>query len=242
MISILLFLLSVFCIIYYGVVIMAAGMQANFSRFWPLAAMLLAFIAVFIQSSFVKGLPAFIKIPVIILILLFFLLLLVILIRMITVKSDPEAESDYIIVLGAAVYEDQPSDTLKKRIEAAYDYLNKHEDCSAILCGSKNDRADITQSKCMRKELKKMGIRDYRLLEEPFSKTTAENLKFAKDYMTVNEPAITLITSQPHLYRALKLAKRNGYQKIVTIGTKTPAPLLVNSYMRELFANLKYLF
>ena len=43
-------------------------------------------------------------------------------------RTDPDPERPYLVVLGAAVYGDQPSLTLVRRLEGALEYLNEHPD------------------------------------------------------------------------------------------------------------------
>ncbi|MEE1313119.1 MAG: YdcF family protein [Lachnospiraceae bacterium] len=242
MISIFLFFLSVFCIIYYGIIIGYSGLQTSFSHFWPVAAMMSAFFAVFLQSSFYLNLPGIVSFILKLLtagVILFFLILFL---RILTCRSNSCVETDYLIVLGANVRDEAPSRALKERIDMAYEYLKTHEKTTAILTGYQNPQASISQGKCMQNELRKMGIPAYRLLVESDARTTLENFQFSKDYMTRLEPTTAVVTSDFHLYRAKKIAAACGYKNIKGIGAKTPTPLLLHCYIRELFAVTKYLF
>lgn len=241
MISLILFILSVFCIIYYGMVIMAAGTNVAFAKFWPFMAMLLALIAVFISGNFYANLPSILHLILRILAVGVILCILIILIILLTAKSDADVESDYIIVPGANIRGQKPGKALKARIDAAYKYLDSHSKCHAILSGYQNQGADMPQGKCMQNELKKRGIEGYRLLVEPYARTTEENLRFAKDYMMMTDPVVTIITGQYHLARCKKEARKQGYKKVYGIGVKSDRVLAIHYYVREIFAYVKHI-
>ncbi len=241
MISLLLFFLSVFCLIYYGLVIVNAGTKASFVNFWPLCGMGLAFIAVFIQTGFYTGLPHLIHLIIRIIVLLILAFFLSILCIILMKKSETGVDADYIIVPGANVKGEKPSKALQARIDASYEYLASHKKCSAILSGYQNPRATITQGKCMQQELKKRGIEGYRLLVEPYARTTQENLKFAKDYMMMDDPVVIVLTGKYHLARCLKEGKKQRYRKLHGIGVGSDPVLAIHYYMRETFAYIKHL-
>ena len=46
-------------------------------------------------------------------------------------RTDPDPERPYLIVLGAAIYGDQPSLTLVRRLEGARDYLLKYPESTS---------------------------------------------------------------------------------------------------------------
>ena len=59
-------------------------------------------------------------------------------------RTDKEPERDYLIVLGAAVYKDQPSLTLVRRLEGALDYLNAYPESVAIVSGGMGPGETVT--------------------------------------------------------------------------------------------------
>lgn len=241
MISIILFLISVFCILYYGIILAYSGLHTSFAKFWPTAAMVSALFAVLLQSSWYLNLPHIVHLifsGMACLVGIFFLILLIKILRKAPV---PKESVDFLIVLGAIVRGETPSNSLKARIQAAEAYLKAHEDTIAILTGYKNPNASISQGECMQRELRKAGIPAYRLLVEPYARTTAENFQFSKDYMTKLSPTVAVLTNDFHLYRACRIGKKNGFANITGIGAKTPTPLLLHCYVRELFALCKHL-
>ncbi len=241
MISLILFFISVLSILYYGIVIVNVGTKASFVNFWPVCAMVCAFFAVVIQTDFYIGLPHVLHLIIRILVLLFLVFFLSILCIILRNPSEPEVSCDYLIVPGANVRRETPSKALLDRIDGAYEYLKTNKKCFAILSGYQNPGADITQGKCMQNELKKRGIEGYRLLVEPYARTTEENLRFAKEYMMIDDPSVIILTSQYHLARCRKMAKALKYQNVHGIGVKSVPALSVHNYVRETFAYIKHL-
>lgn len=239
MISFLLFLLSVFCIIYYGIVIAYSGLHTAFVGFWLFFAVLNAFVAVILQSSFYLSLPFIIHLIIKIVVMIILAFFLIILFKIISTSSSPDEDADYLIVLGAIVRGEKPSNALRERIKTAYNYLSTHKKTIAVLTGYRNPNAKISQGKCMQNELRNMGIPAYRLLVEDHARTTEENLKFSRDFMTQLDPKICIISSDFHLYRTLKTAKKYGLKNVKGIAAKTPAPILIHCYIREIFAVIK---
>ena len=47
----------------------------------------------------------------------------------------PEKAPKFVVVLGAQIHGDQPSLTLKKRLDRAYEYLTEHPEASAFVSG-----------------------------------------------------------------------------------------------------------
>lgn len=239
MISLILFFISVFCILYYGIVIATSGLKTSFASFWLFAATASAFFAVFLQSHFVQNLPIFLCNIIKIFLILVFIFFLILFYKIISTPHTCEEEVDYLIVPGAIVRGQKPSLSLKLRIDDAYSYLKKHPHTTAILSGYQNPGASISQASCMQMELEKLGIAKNRLLVEKNSKTTLENFKFSKEYLAKENTRIAIISNRYHLYRCFKIAKKCGYQNIKGIGVKTPTPLILHCYIRELFALAK---
>ena len=160
-------------------------------------------------------------------------------------RGNPEASRDYLVVLGAKVNPHGPSLALRNRINAAYDYLTAHPDCTAILSGGQGPDEPMTEAQCMFNELVAMGIDPERLWLEDRSTNTWENLKFTRELLEENTgsvPAeIALLSSEFHLFRAGLFARRFGFDA-VGVPARTTLPLLkVNYFIREAVAVWYYL-
>ena len=157
----------------------------------------------------------------------------------------PETECDYLLVLGAKVNPGGPSLALRNRIDAAYDYLVAHPDCTAILSGGQGPNEPMTEAQCMYNELAAMGIDPERLWMEGASTNTWENLKFSRELLKENTGSvpdeIALLSNEFHLFRAGLFARRFGFDA-VGVPAPTSLPLLkVNYFIREAVAVWYYL-
>ena len=129
-------------------------------------------------------------------------------------RTDKEPERDYLIVLGAAVYKDQPSLTLVRRLEGALDYLNTYPKSVAIVSGGMGPGETVTEAKAMHDWLIAHGIPEERILQEPRATSTQENLAFSFQIIRErgDEPDghVAIVSSAYHLYRAKEMAKLQG--------------------------------
>lgn len=115
--------------------------------------------------------------------------------------SSPEQGCDHVIILGAAVNGDAPSEALQKRIDSAYMYLDKNNGSVAVGTGGKGAGENISEGKCIADSLEKMGIEKSRIIYEEGSATTVENLDNALKLMG-NSKSIAIVSSGFHVFRA----------------------------------------
>jgi len=155
-------------------------------------------------------------------------------------RTDRDAGRDYLIVLGAAVYKDQPSLTLIRRLEGAKDYLETYPDSVAILSGGMGPGETVTEAQAMFDWLVGQGVAPDRLLLEPKSTSTEENLRnaFAIIRERGDEPQgrVAIVSSAYHLYRAKLLASAQGVDDAAGVA----APwgyffVMLNYFIREAF-------
>ena len=155
-------------------------------------------------------------------------------------RTDKDPGRDYLIVLGAAVYGDQPSLTLIRRLEGALDYLETYPDAVAIVSGGQGPGETITEARAMYDWLTAAGVEPARVLMEPKATTTEENLKFSFDIIRSrgDEPAgkVAIVSSAYHLYRAKCLAAKLGVPDAAGVA----APwgyffVMLNYFIREAF-------
>jgi uncharacterized SAM-binding protein YcdF (DUF218 family) len=129
-------------------------------------------------------------------------------------RGNQEADCPYIVVLGAQVRPDGPSDTLRERINAAYQYLTAHPETTAIVSGGKGDDEHISEALSMAQELVKLGISPDRIRMEDQSTSTFENLTYSLDIIeesTGSRPtSIGVVSSEFHLFRVGMQAKAYG--------------------------------
>ncbi len=152
--------------------------------------------------------------------------------------GTPNAEFDYLVVLGAKVNADGPSISLQNRIDAAYEYLAENPDVIAIVSGGKGSDEPITEAQCMYDHLVAMGIDPSRIWLEDKATSTWENLHFALDLIeekTGQRPEkLGVLSSEYHLFRASLFAERCGVEFAgVPASTSLPSVKL-NHFLREI--------
>ena len=147
--------------------------------------------------------------------------------------GSPETSCDAIIVLGAGVNGEEPSLSLWERIQAAYDYLEAHPDCVAVLSGGQGDGEDITEAACMFRELTALGIDPQRLILEEQAESTRENLTYSLALLEGYE-TIGLVSSDYHLCRAGLMGKNLGLSPVGIPAHTTYPHLYVNYFLREI--------
>ncbi len=155
-------------------------------------------------------------------------------------KETPSDNADYVIVLGAHVFGEKMSANLRYRVEAAGDYLKKNPDTKAVLSGGQGQGEDITEAEAMRRYLVQVGIEEERLLVEGDSVNTEENIKNSAKIIGDKSKKVVITSNSFHIYRAKGIAKKQGYKNVEGLGCKIHPYSILNSYVREAVAVIKY--
>ena len=153
--------------------------------------------------------------------------------------TDEEPGRDYLIVLGAAVYGDQPSPTMERRLEGALEYLEEYPDSIAIVSGGMGAGETVTEAQAMHDWLIAHEVPEERILMEDKATSTQENLEFSFRIIRErgDEPdgKVAIVSSAYHLYRA-KLMARN--LRVEAVGVAAPwgeTLVMLNYFIREAF-------
>ncbi len=159
-------------------------------------------------------------------------------------NQNYDVQVDYVIVLGARLYGDIPSPTLKFRLNSALDYLEDYSDPKVIVTGGQGSGESITEALAMKTYLENKGVNSHQIILEDKSTSTFENLNNSIDKineLTSNKDIkILIVSSDYHLFRA-KMIARQFDLTIYTKGTKVPPSVLYKAYIREYFAVIKSL-
>lgn len=154
-------------------------------------------------------------------------------------KNEADGSNEYVVILGAKVKPGGiPSQSLKNRLDAAVDYLQKYPTVKAIVTGGQGADEDRTEASVMADYLIEHGIAEERVLLEDQSTTTYENLLFAKKLLPENTASITIISNDFHLKRATILARKLGLKADV-VAAPTPKVVNTKSRIRERLAIIK---
>ena len=146
---------------------------------------------------------------------------------------------DYIIVLGAQVREDGPSVVLKYRLDAAVDYLNENPHTVCIVSGGQGINEPFSEAEGMSEYLLDKGIEENRILLEDKSASTVENIQNSKALLKKPYNGVGIVTNNFHVFRATRIAKKQGLEGVCGIAADSNALYLPNNVLRECLGILK---
>ena len=152
-------------------------------------------------------------------------------------KRTPDKDAT-VVVLGCQVLgNNNPSLMLRKRIDAAFDYLVMNPQAKCVVSGGKGNGENISEAECIRNELIDKGIDENRIYMEDQSTDTSENIKFSAEIIKKNglNEKMAIVTDGFHEMRAALIAKRMGYE-CGAVSAKTPTYISANFTTREIIA------
>lgn len=160
-------------------------------------------------------------------------------------EPDPTADTRQVaVVLGAQVNGTAPSRTLRLRLDEALEYLQAAPEATVFVSGGKGGGENIAEAEAMYAYLQSHGADMTRVIREPESSTTLENLRncaaLAKEQGLAFDK-ITIITSEFHAARAQFIAGRLGIDAVCRTAQTRPLFFRLNYYIREVPAFLKAL-
>ncbi|MCD9021015.1 YdcF family protein [Cohnella silvisoli] len=158
-------------------------------------------------------------------------------------KSGNLKNSDVGIVLGATLWDNKPSPGLRERLDRGLELYRAGAFSHFIVTGGlDNNGATLTEAEGMRNYLLELGVPDEAVVMDRLSRSTYENLSFAKDIMDRNGwKTAVIITHNYHGSRSADIARRLGYSPVQV--SVTDSKVLKMSYheTREVLAYTKWL-
>lgn len=150
---------------------------------------------------------------------------------------------DYVLILGAGIIDDRPSLELKYRLDAVVNFVNEgNHNQKVILCGGKGKGEKFSEAYVMEKYLIDHGFSKNMMIKEEKSRSTYENIKYAKEIIEVvdsrNNIKVAISSNYFHLFRAKLIAGRLGFEA-TGLPAKTPLYIIPNHHVREYFAIIK---
>lgn len=255
------------CLFYYIMIIVYSGIGTAAAFLWPLLAGVLAASALGVRYYQRCPGKTFLWIPVSLLTLCVaggVVLTVVQILIFGRVEAVATPGLDYVIVLGAKVNDDGLSRTLVRRLNKAMEYADQNPDTILILSGGKGDDEPISEAEAMYGYLVEHGIPKEQLRMEIQSTSTLENIAYSSllidadrqkrremtgavhpeisgDYIEAPEKPLSIgvVTSNFHVYRALAIAKKRGFDSLEGIASGTDPVLFVHYCLRECAAILK---
>ena len=240
--SLLCFCAGIICLAYYLLIVVYAGITADFAWIWLVLAAILEGGAVLIRygKNHPGFFPGWVKYAVSAVVLLGIVCFAALCSLVVSgMKTSARKNLDYVVVLGAHVKGDVPSKALELRLKAALKYARENEDTTLILSGGQGFGEDITEAKCMENYLTAHGISQERLVLEEKSTSTKENLKFSDELTGCSKKNTGILSNNFHVYRAVKLAEKLGYKHPYGIAAVSDPIMQVHYVVREVAALVK---
>lgn len=151
----------------------------------------------------------------------------------------PSGNSDALIVLGAQVYPSgELSPQLELRMEAAL-AAYQAQPRPLILCGAQGANEPLPEGEAMRRWLLARGVPQADMQAETASRNTQENLQNACALLPAGARRVTIITSDYHLPRALRIAHDLGLEAD-GVGSPCKPEFWLKNHCREVLAWGKY--
>lgn len=167
----------------------------------------------------------------------------------ITPEQTYAQDSDFIFILGGGIDKNgNLSSAVINRLDIACKYLKESKNTIAVVTGGRVDFLPYPEAPEMKNYLIKNGIDKDRILCESKSQDTIQNFiyslnltsqTFNKSLSDILQSRIIVVTSDFHLARALRIAKRIGFTNVTGLCAKTPLILIPNLYVREIAAYIK---
>lgn len=157
-------------------------------------------------------------------------------------------ENGVVIVLGARVVGASKtcpahlSRAFQYRVDTAASYLKAYPKAVCITTGGQGKDEPQSEGEAAKEALIKFGVAPKRIFAEVNSKTTLENLRFARDILRENgfSDTVLLATQSYHQWRACRMAKMLGLAPY-PLHAKTNLKSLPKNLCREFLAILKFL-
>lgn len=238
---VVLFLVGIAFLIYFLCVAFFVGHGTNFYFIWLILAVVVMTFAILLKRGFfITHFPLWIRRTFVILLcmgMMIFGMVEGFIISGFSMKGQPGA--DYVIVLGAQMKADGPSKALQYRLDEAIRYLNENPSSKVIVSGGQGSDEHISEAQGMYEYLVEKGIEKDRIIKEDKSVNTTQNLAFSAEYLDRERDSVAVVTNNFHVFRAVKIAEKAGYQNVCGIAAKGEPFLQINNMMREFFGVMK---
>ncbi len=238
--SILLAIIGLLCIA-YCIGIGLAGFGSLFFLVWGAIGIICTLAAILLNvKGFMNAIPGWFK-GITIGIVCAGLLLFFVVEGMILSQYNADAApgADYCIILGAQLKTSGPSEVLRRRLDRAIGYLNENTDTKVIVSGGLGRNEPAAEAAGMKEYLMNAGIAEDRILLEPLSGNTYENLSFSKKLIDSEDAHVVIVTNNFHVFRAVKIAEKQGYKNVEGLAASAVTWLLPNNLLREFAGVLK---
>ena len=232
--------LSALIFLVYGIIVFLTGSGSLFFLFWIGLSLIIEGAFFLYRKGFWNKLPAYARKTVTLATVFVLCLFVYTEIRIISdFNAEPEETVDYLIVLGAMVYEDGPSEICAQRLDKAAEYLKKHPETRCIVSGGQGFQEPCPEAEQMYKYLLAQNIEESRIIKESAAKNTFENIRNSFTLLDRKNDRIGIVTNQFHMHRSLLIARKAGAQNVYGLSADSDAFFLPNNMVREFIALVK---
>lgn len=232
-------ILGIICCL-YGSLVFMAGSGTKFFMVWLVIGVLFFAFFFLAKSGHLQSLPdGFRKVfrAATVTALIIFIAVEALVLTGFTAKPEPDL--DYIIVLGAQIYESGPSAVLKYRLDKAAEYLKENEATVCIVSGGQGYNEPYPEAIGMKNYLVSEGIPESRILTEEKAKNTRQNIECSMTYFDPKADRIGIVTNDFHACRGTMLARKAGIRHVCGIPSGSNPLYLPNNMLREFFGLVK---
>lgn len=224
----------------YGIMVMLGGTGTFFFVIWIMIAIALTGLAFLVKFDVFKKIPKPVRVIGLITGSLGVLVLLFVMGLVLSGFTQTGKDNlDVIIVLGAQVHKTRPSVVLQYRLDKAVEYLNDNPNTICIVSGGQGPDEPFSEGYGMSEYLKNKGIDESRIIIEDKSTSTKENIIYSRRFIE-DGASVGIVTNNFHMYRALKVAKKQGLENASGIAAYSVWTFLPNNVLREVFGVIKY--
>lgn len=159
------------------------------------------------------------------------------------VTDTASGNEDALIVLGAGVHGKKLSVALRGRLDTALEYSKENPRAVIVVSGGQGPQEDISEASAMKKYLLEKGIPEDKVICEDTSTSTTENFRNSKALLDELFPGgfkAAFVTNEYHIFRAERVARAAGFEKIAHVHYSTRAISVIPSLLRECLAVAKY--
>lgn len=142
---------------------------------------------------------------------------------------------DCVIVLGAQIRGERLTQSLVYRLERTVQIASANPHMRIVVSGGRGRGEDVTEAYAMAQYLLEHGIDGQRIFMEDQSHNTRENLKFSGCFIEKDE-SVGIVTNSFHCFRARRIAKKIGYDRVYSIPAKSNHIFFINYLVREVVA------
>ena len=155
-----------------------------------------------------------------------------------------QGEPEVMVILGSHERQDGPTVQLRYRMAEAQESREDHPEMTVHVSGGQGPDEPTSEAQAMADYLTAHGVEEEKVLLEPDSHNTAQNLDYSRRLLDREgidtSDGVLLVSNGFHLTRARMLAERAGFEQVSTLAAPAShLPSRLYMYVREPLALVK---